>query len=89
VITAGANGIGRELVLNLLSKGAQVAAAGLNLTGLDETERLADGAAERMSDRFRDRNQPYIFVNCAIAVLFLLIVAGCVVAFLVLSTMFL
>lgn len=42
-----------------------------------------------MSDRYRSRNQPNIFVNCAIAVLFLVIVAGCVVAFLGLSAMFL
>lgn len=42
-----------------------------------------------MSDRFRDRNKPNMFLNCALGVLFLLVVAGCVVAFLVLSAMFL
>lgn len=41
VVTGGGNGIGRELVLNLLKKGARVAAADINAAGLEETARLA------------------------------------------------
>lgn len=54
VITGGANGIGRELVLNLLSKGAQVAAVDIDQAGLDETARMAGAAAERMSKHIVD-----------------------------------
>lgn len=54
VVTGGANGIGRELVLNLLSKEARVAAADIDQAGLDETERLAGRAAERMSKHIVD-----------------------------------
>jgi NAD(P)-dependent dehydrogenase (short-subunit alcohol dehydrogenase family) len=41
VITGGGNGIGRELVLNLLSKGAHVAAVDINASALQETVGLA------------------------------------------------
>ncbi|GAA0459801.1 SDR family oxidoreductase [Alkalibacillus silvisoli] len=37
VVTGGGNGIGRELVLNLLNKGASVAAVDVNSGGLEET----------------------------------------------------
>ena len=43
VITGGGNGIGRELVLNLLSKGARVAAVDINASALQETVGLAGG----------------------------------------------
>ena len=41
VVTGGGNGMGREVVLRLLSKGARVAAVDLNEDGLEETRRLA------------------------------------------------
>ena len=49
LVTGGANGIGRELVLNLLAKGARVAAVDIDQAGLEETSQLAGAAAERMS----------------------------------------
>lgn len=41
VVTGGGAGIGREVVLELLRKGASVAALDLNQAGLAETEKLA------------------------------------------------
>jgi short-subunit dehydrogenase len=41
VVTGAGNGIGRELSLLLLTRGAKVAGIDLNATGLDETARLA------------------------------------------------
>ncbi|MBV6395205.1 MAG: putative oxidoreductase SadH [Anaerolineales bacterium] len=49
VITGGGNGIGRELVLNLLSKGAHVAAVDISEAGLKETAELAGGKQDRLS----------------------------------------
>jgi NAD(P)-dependent dehydrogenase (short-subunit alcohol dehydrogenase family) len=51
VVTGGGNGIGREVVLDLLRRGARVAAVDLSVEGLAETARLAEtvgrpGAAE-------------------------------------------
>ncbi len=43
VVTGGGNGVGRELVLLLLEKGARVAAVDINATTLKETSRLAGG----------------------------------------------
>src|SRR6266852_5100366 len=42
VVTGAGSGIGRELVLCLLSKGARVAGVDLNPKSLDETADLAD-----------------------------------------------
>lgn len=41
LVTGGGNGIGRELVLQLLAKGARVAAIDLNAATLEETAKLA------------------------------------------------
>lgn len=48
-VTGGGNGIGREVVLQLLSKGARVAALDISDEGLAETARLAGANAERLS----------------------------------------
>jgi NAD(P)-dependent dehydrogenase (short-subunit alcohol dehydrogenase family) len=48
VVTGGASGIGRALVLELLGRGARVAAVDLNAGGLEETSTLAK-AGERLS----------------------------------------
>jgi short-subunit dehydrogenase len=48
VVTGGGNGIGREVVLGLLSRGGRVAAVDLRPDSLEETARLA-GAGERLS----------------------------------------
>ncbi|MBK9095035.1 MAG: SDR family NAD(P)-dependent oxidoreductase [Anaerolineae bacterium] len=49
VVTGGGNGIGRELVLRLLDKGARVAAVDINEAGLQETAALAGEKTERLS----------------------------------------
>ena len=49
VITGGGNGIGRELVLNLLSKGAHVAAVDINAAALHETVGLAGVMKDKLS----------------------------------------
>lgn len=49
VVTGGGNGIGRELVLHLLSKGARVAAVDINEAALRETTELAGGGKDRLS----------------------------------------
>jgi len=48
VVTGGGNGMGREVVLELLRRGARVAAADLNEAGLAETAQLAD-AGDRLT----------------------------------------
>ncbi|SNS68811.1 Short-chain dehydrogenase [Anaerovirgula multivorans] len=48
VVTGGGNGVGRELVLQLLAKGASVAAVDINKQALDETLRIA-GCPQKLS----------------------------------------
>lgn len=48
-VTGGGNGIGREVVLGLVAKGARVAALDLNEEGLAETARLAGANGDRIS----------------------------------------
>lgn len=48
LVTGGGNGIGREVVLALLARGARVAAVDLSVEGLAETARLA-GAGTRLT----------------------------------------
>ncbi|GAP12733.1 short-chain dehydrogenase of various substrate specificities [Longilinea arvoryzae] len=49
VVTGGGNGIGRELVLALLKKGARVAAVDISAKALQETAGLAGSQSERLS----------------------------------------
>ncbi len=48
-VTGGGNGIGRELVLALLGRGARVAAVDISGAGLQETARLAGTKADALS----------------------------------------
>lgn len=49
VVTGGGNGIGRELVLALLARGARVAAVDMREPSLQETAQLAGGSASRLA----------------------------------------
>lgn len=53
VVTGGGNGIGREVVLELVRRGARVAAVDLRPDGLAETARLA-GPGDRVSTHAAD-----------------------------------
>ena len=48
VVTGGGNGMGREVALGLIKRGARVAAVDLNQAGLDETAALA-AAGDRLT----------------------------------------
>lgn len=54
VVTGGGNGIGRELVLGLLARGARVAAVDIDAAGLQETARLAGERAAGLSTHTLD-----------------------------------
>lgn len=54
VVTGGGNGIGRELVLELLRRGARVAAVDRDKAGLDETVRLAGEGRGKVSTHVVD-----------------------------------
>lgn len=49
VVTGGGNGIGRELVLQLLGKGARVAAVDIDARALEETKELAGSQADKLT----------------------------------------
>ena len=49
VVTGGGSGMGRELVLLLLSKGSKVAAVDINETALQETVAIASGETNSLS----------------------------------------
>lgn len=49
VVTGGGNGIGREVVLALVAKGARVASLDMNEVGLKETAALAGAGADKIS----------------------------------------
>ncbi len=49
VVTGGGNGIGRELVLNLLSRGASVAAVDINQSALEETVALSGDKKDKLT----------------------------------------
>ena len=49
VVTGGGNGMGREIVLSLLSKGASVAAVDINESALQETVKLAGEKNEKLA----------------------------------------
>lgn len=54
VVTGGGNGIGREVVLCLLQRGARVAAIDLRVEGLEETAALAGPESGRLSTHVAD-----------------------------------
>lgn len=54
VVTGGGNGIGRELVLHLLARGASVAAVDINQPALQETARLAGDWVANLSTHVVD-----------------------------------
>jgi short-subunit dehydrogenase len=70
VVTGGGSGIGRELVLALLKKGARVAAVDISSTSLAETVALAGELRERLSTHVvnvADRGAVYALPDIVIA----------------------
>ena len=59
VVTGGGNGIGREVVLGLLARGARVAAVDLSTDGLAETAALGGTAGERLEHAHRRHQRPH------------------------------
>lgn len=54
VVTGGGNGIGREVVLGLLRRGARVAAVDVRAESLAETARLAESSEPRLTSHVLD-----------------------------------
>ncbi|HCS38044.1 MAG TPA: short-chain dehydrogenase [Anaerolineaceae bacterium] len=54
VVTGGGNGIGRELVLQLVNGGARVAAVDISETGMQETVKLAGSQGDKISTHVVD-----------------------------------
>lgn len=54
IVTGGGNGLGRELVLNLLSRGASVAAVDINESALKETVELSGDREHRLTTHTAD-----------------------------------
>lgn len=70
IVTGGGNGIGRELVLHLLSKDASVAAVDIDESGLQQTTALAADKANRLSTHvvnIADKNAVTDFAEQVIA----------------------
>ncbi|MGI6787372.1 MAG: SDR family NAD(P)-dependent oxidoreductase [Acholeplasmataceae bacterium] len=70
VVTGGGNGIGREVVLNLLKKGAFVAALDLDVKGLEETAKLAKENQDKIriyelniTDRLKVETMPELILK--------------------------
>lgn len=49
LVTGGGNGMGREIVLNIVRRGASVIAADINAKGLEETKALAGNDASKVA----------------------------------------
>jgi short-subunit dehydrogenase len=54
VVTGGGNGIGRELVLNLLARDARVAAVDINKSFLEETVEISGNKREKLTTHIVD-----------------------------------
>lgn len=54
VVTGGGSGIGQQVVLNLLKKGATVAAVDINGDALNDTKKLAGSLADKLSLHLTD-----------------------------------
>ena len=66
VVTGGGNGLGRELVMELLRRGAKIIAVDINSAALKETEELAKSISDQLSTKvldITDRDQVERFAN--------------------------
>ena len=63
VVTGGGNGIGREVVLGLLTRGARVAIVDRRTDDILETIRLAGAGAERVSSHIVDVTDEAVAVD--------------------------